>query len=258
MLQFDDETAAIFEAAYRGADFRRRRETVLQVLAPRPGERIADVGCGNGMLTEALALSVGPGGRILAVDPSPDMRGLAEARCEGLSHVAFREGSAQNTGLGDAGLDAAVSLQVFEYISDLAPAAAEMHRILRPGGRLAIGDLHWGTLAWFSDDPARMSRMIASWDTHLAERCIPTVLPPVLRASGFEVEAVVPFTTTDIDFRPDGLARTMSLLAERHAVARGDFLAEEARAWAEEQAELARAGRFFFSITHFSILARKA
>lgn len=258
MLSFNAKTARLLENAYQGADFSRRRRATFDALSPRPGDTIADIGCGNGMLTLELARTLGDTGRVIGIDPSADMRGAAVTRCEDWTNAVFQDGTATHLPVESASVDKAASLQVFEYLDDLPAAVAECHRVLRPGGRLVIGDMHWDTFAWYSDDPQRMRRMMAAWDGHLVERCIPAVLPPLLRAGGFAVEDVqaVPFSATALS--PDGLANMMLHLMEPYAVKTGDVPAEEARAWAAEQQALSETGRFFFSLTHFVIVARKS
>lgn len=257
MLTFNAKTAKLLENAYQGADFSRRRRASFDALGPEPGDIIADIGCGNGMLTLELARTVGDSGHIIGIDPSEDMRSAAVARCAEWDTVTFHDGTATQIPLDSTSADKAVSLQVFEYLDDLPGAVAEARRILKPGGRLVIGDMHWDTIAWFSDDMARMDKMIEAWDGHLVERCIPAVLPPILRAGGFVVDSVtaIPFSATVLN--PDGLANMMIHLMEPYAVNKDLVPAEDARAWAEEQQTLSDAGRFFFSITHFVISARK-
>ena len=77
MLKFDAETAALLNAAYRGADFVERRQANLDALKPRTGDHITDIGCGNGLLAADVARAVGESGVVTGVDPSPDMRRLA-------------------------------------------------------------------------------------------------------------------------------------------------------------------------------------
>lgn len=257
MLQFDDKTAALLETAYQGADFRRRRRASFDALAPRPGQRIADIGCGNGWLTLELALAVGETGQVIGVDPSADMLALARQRTTGMPQVRLVEGPAESLPLEDGSLDGALSVQVFEYLPETAGALAGIRRALRSGGRLVIGDMHFGTLAWHSDDPARMARMIESWNAHVADVASAASLVPAIRDAGFEVTGVRPVTTVDTDLRPDGLARMMLILMESYAVSQGHVPADEARAWAEEQEALAREGRFFHTLTHFVISARR-
>lgn len=257
MLQFDQETSAILENAYQGADFRNRRRASFEALAPAPGERIADIGCGTGILTHELALAVGPAGRVIGIDPSAEMLARASARLAGMENVETVEGGAEALPVADGALDAALSLQVFEYLPDPGAALSEVRRALRSGGRLVLGDMHFGTLVWHSDDPLRMARMCASWDRHVANPALPASLPALLAEAGFEVTAVRPLTTVDTTLRPDGLARMMMILMETYAVANGHVSADEARAWAIEQEHLAGEGRFFHSLTHFVVAGRK-
>lgn len=257
MLQFDAETTRQLEIAYQGADVTQRRRASFDALGPEPGETILDIGCGNGLLTRELARAVGPFGRIIGVDPSVDMRIAARARCDDFDWVELMDGAADRLPVADGVVDKAVSVQVFEYLDDIPAAVNDAHRVLKPGGRLVIGDIHLDSIVWFSDDPDRMARMFAAWDNHFTEPEVPAILPPILRDSGFAVDRIVPHTLCDHVLRPDGLASIMMHLMESYAVSNGHVAAGEARAWAEEQAELARAGRFFFSITHYVVSARK-
>ncbi len=257
MLKFNARTARLLEDAYKGADFSRRRRASFDALRPKPDERIADIGCGNGMLTRELARTLGDSGHVIGIDPSEDMREAARKRCAECTNVDILEGTANALPIDTGSLDKAVSLQVFEYLDDLPGAAAEVHRALKPGGRIVVGDMHWDTITWFSDDPARMRKVLDGWDLHLAERCVPALLPPTLRDGGFDVEAVtaLPFSATEL--HPDGLANMMLHLIEPFLVQRGLFSEEEAGDWVREQRALAAEGRFFFAITHFVITARK-
>lgn len=257
MLKFDEQTARLLEDAYQGADFSRRRRMSFDAVDPRPGERILDVGCGTGLLTLDLARAVGEDGHILGLDPSADMLNSAKRRCGARSNVTLLRGSAGTLPIDDCGIDKAVSLQVFEYFDDMRPALSELHRVLRPGGRLVISDIHFDTLVWQSDQPERMARMIRIWDGHLAERRVPQILPSALENAGFRMKTVTPYTNCDIDLRPDGLAQMMIRLMSGYAISTGEMSEDETAAWAQEQADLARNSRFWFSLSHFVTVARR-
>jgi SAM-dependent methyltransferase len=257
MLKFDDETTRLFEIAYQGADLTRRRQASFEALRPKPGETIMDIGCGNGLLTLELARAVGPDGRIVGIDPSADMLKSSTDRCASFEWIEIVDGGAYELPVPNASADKAVSVQVFEYLDDVRAAIAEIHRVLKPGGRAVISDMHFDTLAWFTEDRERMGRMLDAWDHHFVERCIPALLPAILRDTGFQLDGIVPFTLCDHDLKPDGLAIMMMRLMENYAVDNGHVSAPEARAWSDEQKALARVGRFFFSITHFVVSATK-
>jgi arsenite methyltransferase len=257
MLQFDAETARILDDGYKGSDIARRRLANLTELAPEPGDTIADIGAGTGLLTLDLARAVGETGSVIAIDPSAEMRAAATARCADRTNVRIVEGAVDALPLEDESVDRAISLQVFEYLDDIPAALAEVRRALRPGGRLVIGDLHWDSHVWHADDRDRMTRMLRLWDRHLVERCVPALLPPLLRDAGFAVEAVTPELCQDTVFRADGLARLMTHLIR--AYVRQNALADpdEVEAWISEQNRMAAEGRFFFAITHYVVSARR-
>jgi SAM-dependent methyltransferase len=130
----------------------------------------------------------------------------------------------------DPSFDRALSVQVLEYVSDPAAALAELHRALRPGGRLVVWDVDWSTVSWHSADPDRMRRVLAVWDGHLADPCLPRTLAARQRSAGFG------------DIRADG-----------HT-----FAEEAAGRWAAEQHELGEQGEFFFACIQFCFTATRS
>jgi arsenite methyltransferase len=101
------------------------------------GGVVLDVGCGPASVTASLARATGPGGVALGVDRSEAM--LARAVRAGTGpQIGFLRADAQRLPLRDAAVDAVVSMAVLQLIPDPVAALAEMARVLRPGGRLAV------------------------------------------------------------------------------------------------------------------------
>jgi arsenite methyltransferase len=257
MLAFDEKTAAELEALYHSGDVLRRRRLVRGALSAGPGERILDIGCGPGFYVAELLEEVGPAGSVVGLDQSRQMLAIAARRCHAHANVAFREAEATSLPVDDASFDAALCVQVLEYVPRVARALAEMHRALCPGGRLVLWDIDWTTLSWHSSDPARMRRVLQAWDAHLVHPALPRTLAPLLRAAGFDrilVEGHL-FATTELT--PQSYAGAILPLIERFVGGREEIGEAEARAWATEQRELAERGEFFFSCTQFCFSATR-
>jgi arsenite methyltransferase len=102
-----------------------------------PGGIALDVGCGTGSVTASLARAAGPDGLALGVDISEPM--LARAvRAEAGPQIGFLRADAQRLPLRDETVDAVISVAVLQLLPDPAAALAEMVRVLRLGGRLAV------------------------------------------------------------------------------------------------------------------------
>lgn len=107
------------------------------------GEQVVDVGCGAGLDSLIAAKMVGPSGRTIGVDMTPAMlnkarRSAAEAQ---LSNVEFLEGYAESLPVPEGWADVVISNGVLNLVPDKAAALKEMARVLKPGGRLQIGDI---------------------------------------------------------------------------------------------------------------------
>jgi ubiquinone/menaquinone biosynthesis C-methylase UbiE len=257
-LVFDDSLADQLESLYHRRDILRRRALVRAAVGAQPGERILDVGCGPGFYVAELLDEVGAGGSLVGVDLSPQMLAIAAKRCAAHANVEFREGPATKLPVPDASFDAALSVQVLEYVEDTPAALAELHRVVRPGGRVVIWDVDWATVSWHSADPERMARALRGWDAHLAHPSLPSTLTVRLRAAGFEEISVEGHPFVSNDFSPESyLAATLPLI-EDYLVGSGVIGEDEARAWAAEQRELGARGEYFVACIQFCFAARRA
>ncbi|MGH9119208.1 MAG: methyltransferase domain-containing protein [Acidimicrobiales bacterium] len=254
---FDEAMGERLEVLYRTGDMLRRRGLVREALAAHSGERILDVGCGPGFYAAELLEQVGPDGRVVGVDQSEQMLALAERRCAGNGTVAFRTGEATALPVDDETFDAALSVQVLEYVPDATAALAEMHRALRAGGRILVWDVDWATVSWYSTDPARMARVLQAWDEHLAHPSLPSTLAARLHSAGFADIDVAGHVFPATALEPDAYGGAITALITDFVPGRGGVTAEETAAWMAEQHELSERGEFFFACVQFCFTASK-
>ena len=131
-IRFDD--GAAYER-YMGEWSRLAGETFLDWLAPKPGLRWLDVGCGNGAFTEMLVGRCAPVS-VMGVDPAEGQ--LAFARTRPAARLAqFRRGDAMALPFPDDTFDAAVMPLVIFFVPDPAKGVAEMARVVCPGGTVS-------------------------------------------------------------------------------------------------------------------------
>ena len=109
----------------------------------RPGERVIDIGSGAGLDSLIAGEMVGPSGQVIGVDMTRAMLETARKSASetGAGHVEFREGLAESLPVPDGWADVVISNGVLNLLPDKLAALQEMARVLKPTGRLQIGDI---------------------------------------------------------------------------------------------------------------------
>ena len=120
----------------------------VEALGPSGSQEVADIGFGGGLGLDLLLERIGAGGRVHGVEPSPDMleRARRAHRAEvAAGRLALHAASMESLPVPDGGLDGWISLNTVYFVRDLAPAFAELRRVLSPSGRgvLGIADPDW-------------------------------------------------------------------------------------------------------------------
>ena len=255
-LEFDRRIIQGLERLYSTRDVLRRRELVRAALGARSGVRILDVGCGPGFYITELLEAVGREGAVAGVDISADMLAVTAKRAAGHGNVEFHEADATSLPVPDASFERAVCVQVLEYVRDVPAALAEMHRVLRPGGRMLVWDVDWSTVSWHAIDRQLMRQVLAAWDKHLTHPCLPRTLAAQLR-TGFQDVRMDAHAFATTELIPDAYGGSLVPLLEQYVAEQGGMSQQEAKAWADEQRELGDRGEFFFTVTQFCFTATK-
>ena len=159
------------------------------IAALQPGETVLDLGSGAGFDCFLAARAVGPAGRVIGVDMTPQMLSKARgnAATAGLENVEFRLGEIENLPVADDTVDVIISNCVINLSPQKGQVFAEAFRVLKPGGRLAISDtVTTATL------PAEVQADLALHAACISGAATIAELEAILAQSGFTQIAIQP------------------------------------------------------------------
>lgn len=215
--------------------------------------RILDVGCGFGLETLRLARLTGPGGAVSGIDKSAGFIAEARRRAQqaGLS-IGFEVGDADALPYPDRSFDHARAERLLIYLSEPSRAVAEMRRVVRPGGSLALIEPDIGTTTVNLADRALVRRVMAhEADTAVAQSWLPGPLAGMLTDLGLRDVSVA---TRVLIFPPD-LAAAYFASAGTSAHHDGAISDGDLAGWMEGIGELHRKARLFATIGYFLFTA---
>ncbi|MBZ5522910.1 MAG: class I SAM-dependent methyltransferase [Acidobacteriia bacterium] len=191
--------------AQSGAMGRSVTQAIVDAAQAAPGMRILDVACGSGEPAISLASQLKGSGEVVGIDISEAPLKIAAERAaeRGLGNARFQPGDAHALPFPDGSLDLITSRLGVMFFADLHRALGEMHRVLKPGGRVTL--LAWGPMEqpYFESTIGTLLRLIPGAQTPESARKMfafgePGVLAGALRAAGFksvqEKFEIVPWT----------------------------------------------------------------
>jgi len=158
---------------------------VLDMMGGLVGIRLLDVGCGDGMLICTAAVR---GAMVTGIDADPAMLAAARQRmAQAGLEATLREGRVEELPFPDASFDVVISVTVLCFVGDTEHALREMARVLRPGGRLVIGELgRWSTWAALR----RVRGWLGSTTWRAARFRTPGELRTLVQEAGLSVTAI--------------------------------------------------------------------
>jgi SAM-dependent methyltransferase len=219
-------------------------------LDVHPGQTVLDAGCGLGDVAGLIARLVGPSGRVVGVDFSETMVREARRRSEGTNlPVEFHQGDAMGLDFADDTFDRARVEQVLQHIPRPEKAIAELYRVTRPGGRIAVLEPDWDTAVIDAAD-IEMSRQFTRFNSDsVAHGAIGRQLPRLFKEAGL----------VDVDVGPRVIAPPYLVLREwitsnvERAIEQGVMDEGRARAWVDDLAARDEAGVFFAAFVMFQV-----
>jgi len=168
----------------------------LAIADLRPGEVVLDLGSGGGIDCFLAAKRVGPGGRVIGLDMTPDMIRLAQrnAKKVGASNVEFRLGEIEDIPLPDGSVDVVISNCVINLSPDKDMVFREVFRVLRPGGRLSVSDI-----VVQGELPQAIRDRLDAWAACVSGALEETEYLAKIRAAGFEQVDVLSRDQAEVD-----------------------------------------------------------
>ena len=158
----------------------------------QPGDQVLDVGAGTGLLAELASARVGASGHVTALEPTPFMLDLLHEKYDGSTRIDVVGKSIEEATFPDGTFDTLLCHQVVQYIADLPAAFEQMHRVLKPRGKLVIG-------VWSGPEDQDASALEPGFRVHLGEEFAPIHawsfgglgrLKKLAEAAGFNVEVL--------------------------------------------------------------------
>jgi SAM-dependent methyltransferase len=241
----------VLDTAREEPAYRAYKARVAQLLEPREGQRLLEVGTGTG--DDALALAAGSGACVVGVDSSQTM--VDEARRRGLREVVLADASALP--FEAECFDACWTDRVFQHLPDPVTALREMARVTRRGGRVLVVDPDYDTQVVDVADQELARRVLRFRADHLLRNgTLAHRLGGLFAEAGLvdvHVEAA-PVTLRD----PAALDNAMGLRSWAGvAHERGLLAAEDVARWEQQLDDAVAAGRFLYAFSLFLTHGRK-
>jgi arsenite methyltransferase len=258
-MEFTEPVLLELESQRRSATAVTKRDRVMELLQPAPGERILDIGCGGGAFCRQIAPLVTLGGSVVGIDNAPAAVDVALrlSALEDRSLLTFIQADGHDLPFADASFDAAVCISVLGFCQDPRQVLVEARRVLRPGGRFLVVNSDEDTRVYNGRDRElgrRMARAIADRgnDPWLGRR-----LAPMLTAAGFHLEQEAVLVDLEREFAAGTSGYALAHFMRDYLLQTAGILAMDYERWLADLAACAVDGSYCYSVVTYACLATR-
>ena len=249
------QMAAFLEEHALTPDTQAVNQKLCEVIDPKPGERLLEVGSGSGLLCRMIAPQLQPNGCMVGVDISPDFSAEAQKyahQSEFEGQITFNSGKAEALPYQAAIYDGAFAARLLLHASDPDAAVSELARVVKPGGRAVVMDWDFGTVSVDHPDRA-LTRRLLEWrnDHRGGNNWSGRQLWRRMVSAGFVNLSVNPWVSVALS-PLDGLAQSLWRAAQAARDA-GAISSAEHDTWVNDLKARLREGTYFASIVFFIV-----
>jgi ubiquinone/menaquinone biosynthesis C-methylase UbiE len=239
--------------------FQSMLDDYLDCMAIDSAGSVLDMGCGTGVAARAIAARTGFSGKVLGIDLSPYLVGVAGrlADEEGLgARIDFQEGDTQSLGLANEAFDAVVAHTLLSHVSDPLAVLGEAKRVVRPGGFIGVFDGDYASITFEQEDPEK-----AKADDEKIINAIVTQprvmrqLPRLAKAAGLDLVKPFPYVLAEFGQANFWLSAIESF---RKLVPKSGAMSEpEAETWINAMLKSSEEGTFFAATNYYGYVLRR-
>ncbi|MCJ7443389.1 MAG: methyltransferase domain-containing protein [Methanotrichaceae archaeon] len=236
--------------------FQNYKKKSIQILAPRNGSRLLEIGCGLGEDALGIAQMIGEQGKVVAIDSSKKMIEIARKDPMKMDSIQLCLADACNLPFRDGAFDGARADRVLQHIFDPRKAFAEMVRTIKDKGRLVVYEPDWGTFIISPGQKEICRTMTQLFGDTFPSGWIGRQLPGFFQEEGFEKIQIRPetFSTDDLVLA----IQVFDLVNNAHRAQKMGYVSEsQVESWLEDLSEAHKQGRFFCSYTGFLVSGEK-
>jgi SAM-dependent methyltransferase len=234
---------------------RELRARFYELAGIAAGRRVLDVGCGTGADTRSMAARVSPGGSVLGIDPSESLLVEARRRTPPDLPARYERSSGESLGPASESFDRAVAITTLSHVPDPRPVVAEMVRVTRKGGRVALFDHDMGTFVIDAADREVTRLIFHRYTQEVSGMDAGRRLHGLLKEAGLRGVLTVPLPLVDTEF-----SSYFQFVVDHYpsrAVEDGALAPEKAEAWRRDIRARAAQGRFFGSLVYFAAVGTR-